>query len=128
VILGKSEWRALATTWFPFTVHAAIIEGATELFHRWGGLASPASGTRRERDLPRRLTQRRGRPRDDHGRRHGTCRGARKRRQAGEIALRTARECGTDRKTVRRHYEPAEQCGLGAGAELTEEVVANVAS
>jgi hypothetical protein len=49
-----------------------------------------------------------------------------RRRQAGESARRAARECGTDRKTVRRYYEAAEQCG--ADGELTDEVVAQVAA
>jgi transposase len=49
-----------------------------------------------------------------------------RRRQAGESARRAARECGADRKTVRRYYEAAAQCG--ADGELTDEVVAHVAA
>jgi len=50
-----------------------------------------------------------------------------RRLQAGESTRRTARECGADRKTVRRYYEAARECGLGAGSELTDELVAQVA-
>jgi len=50
-----------------------------------------------------------------------------RRRQAGESVRRVARECGTDRKTVRRYYKAAEQCGVRAGSELTDELVAEVA-
>jgi hypothetical protein len=49
-----------------------------------------------------------------------------RRRQAGESVRRAARECGADRKTVKRYYEAAEQCG--ADGELTDEVVARVAA
>jgi transposase len=49
-----------------------------------------------------------------------------RRRQAGESARRAARECGADRKTVRRYYEAAEQCS--ADGELTDELVAQVAA
>jgi hypothetical protein len=48
-----------------------------------------------------------------------------RRRQAGESARRAARECGADRKMVKRYYEAAEQCG--ADGELTDELVAQVA-
>jgi transposase len=48
-----------------------------------------------------------------------------RRRQAGERVRRAARECGVDRKTVKRYYEAAEQCG--ADGELTDELVAQVA-
>lgn len=48
-----------------------------------------------------------------------------RRRQAGESARRAARECGADRKTVKRYYEAAEQSG--ADGELTDELVAEVA-
>lgn len=41
---------------------------------------------------------------------------------------RAARECGTDRKTVRRYYDASEQCGLEADVELADEVVARVAA
>lgn len=51
-----------------------------------------------------------------------------RRRQAGESVRRAGRECGADRKTVRRYYDAAEQCGLEAGVELTDEVVARVAA
>jgi transposase len=50
-----------------------------------------------------------------------------RRQRAGESARRTARECGADRKTVRRYYEAAERCGVRAGIELTDELVAEVA-
>ena len=49
-----------------------------------------------------------------------------RRRQAGEGARRAARECGTDRKTVKRYYEAADECGIALDAELTDEVVARV--
>lgn len=50
-----------------------------------------------------------------------------RRRQAGESARRAARECGADRKTVKRYYEAAERCGVGAATVLSDEVVAEVA-
>lgn len=49
-----------------------------------------------------------------------------RRRQGGESVRRAARECGADRKTVKRYYEAAEACGVAAGAELTDELVARV--
>jgi transposase len=49
-----------------------------------------------------------------------------RRRQAGESVRRAARECGADRKTVRRYYEAAERCR--ADGELTDDVVACVAA
>lgn len=51
-----------------------------------------------------------------------------RRRQAGESARRAARECSADRKTVKRYYEAAEQCGVSTSSELTDELVARVAS
>ena len=50
-----------------------------------------------------------------------------RRRQAGESARRAARECGADRKTVKRYYEAAESCGVGPATVLSDEVVAEVA-
>ena len=50
-----------------------------------------------------------------------------RRYQAGESTRRTARECGADRKTVKRYYEAAEQCGVRVGVELTDAVVGEVA-
>lgn len=50
-----------------------------------------------------------------------------RRYQAGESARRTARECGADRKTVKRYYEAAGNCDVRAGVALTDEVVAEVA-
>jgi hypothetical protein len=49
-----------------------------------------------------------------------------RRRQAGESARRAARGCGADRKTVKRYYDAAEQCG--ADGELNDELVARVAA
>src|SRR5574341_1032916 len=46
--------------------------------------------------------------------------------QAREAARRAARECGADRKTVKRYYEAARQCGVSAGVELTDELVGEV--
>jgi transposase len=50
-----------------------------------------------------------------------------RRRQAGESVRRAARECGADRKTVKRYYEAAEECGVAKGSELSDELVAQVA-
>src|SRR5918996_2445938 len=47
--------------------------------------------------------------------------------QAGESERRAARDCGADRKTVKRYYEAAAACGLGVGDELTEDLVAQIA-
>ncbi len=46
--------------------------------------------------------------------------------QAGEAVRRSARECGADRKTVKRYYEAARLCGVRAGVELTDELVGEV--
>ncbi len=46
--------------------------------------------------------------------------------QAGEKVRRAARECGADRKTVRRYYAAAKQCGVHPGEELSDELVAEV--
>lgn len=51
-----------------------------------------------------------------------------RRRQAGESVRRAARECGADRKTVKRYYDAAEACSVTAGSELTDQLVAEVAS
>src|SRR6266516_3319221 len=50
-----------------------------------------------------------------------------RRLQAGESTRRAARECGADRKTVKRYYEAAEECGVRVGSELSDELVAEVA-
>jgi len=50
-----------------------------------------------------------------------------RRRQAGESVRRTARECGADRKTVARYFEAADECGVRADVELSDEVIAAVA-
>src|SRR5918996_6214123 len=47
--------------------------------------------------------------------------------QAGESERRAGRECGADRKTVKRYYEAAETCGLRPDGELTEELIAEIA-
>jgi transposase len=47
---------------------------------------------------------------------------------AGESARRAAAGCGADRKTVGRYYEAARECGVTAGLELTDELVARVAT
>jgi transposase len=47
--------------------------------------------------------------------------------QAGESERRAARECGADRKTVKRYYEAAEACGLRPDRELTEELIGEIA-
>ena len=49
-----------------------------------------------------------------------------RRYQAGEPARRAARECGADRKTVKRYYEAARECAVSAGVELTDELVGEV--
>lgn len=48
--------------------------------------------------------------------------------KAGESVRRVARECGADRKTVRRYYEAADECGVRDSAELTDELVGKVAA
>jgi len=45
---------------------------------------------------------------------------------AGEAVRRAARECGADRKTVKRYYEAARLCGVRVGVELTDELVGEV--
>ena len=46
--------------------------------------------------------------------------------QAGERVRRAARECSADRKTVRRYYAAAKKCGVRAGEELSDDLVAEV--
>ena len=50
-----------------------------------------------------------------------------RRYQSGERVRRTARECGADRKTVKRYFEAAKKCGVRVGSDLSDEVVAAVA-
>lgn len=46
---------------------------------------------------------------------------------AGESTRRAAAGCGADRKTVGRYYQAARECGVAAGVELTDQLVARVA-